>query len=181
MDLTKLIDLPSEPIMGHAAKQEAPAADGSSRKSMRLNPGLSIQQPAGLVISSSQKSPRAPLPSAFTVSGSTPPLNSSPMTTTPIPSSPSSYSSPPEPVVVPHSQATKLFLANVLVVVEKMEEEQQFSTERQTALNFTFQTVVSYIRQLVTAVNNKFNDQFVDITATVVHEGGEIMRSPTCS
>jgi len=79
-------------------------------------------------------------------------------------------------VVVPHSQATKIFLANVLLAIEKMEEEQQFSTERQTALNFTFQTVLSYIRQLITAVNNKFNDQFVDITAMVVHEGGEIMR-----
>jgi len=148
----------------------------STRKTMsgqsnRTNLNLTIEQPGAVVpVSAGQKSPRGVLQSAFTGASPTPSTSSTMSPSTPL--TPTANAPTPEP----QSESSKLFLANTLLAVEKMEEEQQFTTERQTALNFTFLTVLSYIRQLITAVNNKFNDQFVDITATIVHEGGEIMR-----
>lgn len=60
--------------------------------------------------------------------------------------------------------------------IEQFEQDQKFKTTEQTSLDNGFQNVLGYTRQLITAVHNNFTGQFVDITAQVVHEIGEIAR-----
>jgi len=194
LDLSKMIDLPAEPILGpsitdaNSSNRPAPVVipvpNGHHRPSLsnaqrpRLDSILKgaynaqqireqiLQPPSPATNSVPSNPPTITLPSNFSIPTSS--STSSSSSTTPVPSSPRLFTADKEVEMNQH------FLQTTQETIEKMEDDDRFSTMKQTNLNFIYQSLLGVVKQLITAVNNKFNGQFVDLNASIVNEISEL-------
>lgn len=86
-----------------------------------------------------------------------------------------STTAPVTPVNANANDGATEVIDNIMFEMESFLVEQQ-QTEHMTTITVIFISVVQEIVSLITAVTNRFNRQFIDITATAVHSIGEITR-----